>query len=101
MWAAARGQIEAVLGAPPRGTEHSSLSLQADDVVVVGGQFWCDPQWLVCSLFHSGTPNLASLLDELGMVLLQRRAQVSQVPFGGMSGQLVFPGVFFGDLGRT
>ena len=25
MWAAARGQIEAVLGAPPRGTEHSSL----------------------------------------------------------------------------
>ncbi|CAE7879419.1 RE1 [Symbiodinium microadriaticum] len=25
MWAAARGQIEAVLGAPPRGSEHSSL----------------------------------------------------------------------------
>ena len=74
MWAAARGQIEAVLGAPPRGTEHSSLLFKRMMLLWLVAN---SGAVLVCSFVHLGTSDLASLLDQLSMAFLQGRTEVS------------------------
>ena len=92
MWAAARGQIEAVLGAPPRGSEHSSLLFKRMMML-----------WLVANsgavpVLHAGASYVAPLLDQLGVAFLSGRAEVPQLPLGGVPGQLVLPGVLFGAV---
>ena len=62
MWAAARGQIEGILGGPPRGMESGSV-VSANAVTVVGGAYWCHGQLTMLAFLHVGGTFVAPGMD--------------------------------------
>ncbi|CAE7361857.1 GIP [Symbiodinium sp. CCMP2456] len=68
LWAAARGQIEGVIGAPPRGSEHGSTLFKRLMLTWLVANSGAVQQALCAPPFHDGGSNLAPDLDKQCLV---------------------------------